>query len=138
MSVATDSDLKEIFAKFEQKFDKMEQKFDQRFDKIDQKFAQIDQRFDKIDQKFAQIDQRFDKIDQRFDKIETKIDNTQKDIIDVKISQTKLEGKINGLETTMAAEVSGLGKRLDNQEFINRTVVAGVVLALLATVVILN
>ncbi len=120
MPVATDSDLKEILARF----DKMEQKFDKKFEQIDQRFAQIDQRFAQIDQKFAQIDQKFEQMDKRFDKIETKIDNTQKDIIDIKLSQGKLEEKINGVE-----------KRLENQEFLNRTVVAGVVLALLANVV---
>ena len=113
MPGANDSDLKEILARF----DKMDQKFDKKFEQIDQKFAQIDQKFEQIDKKFEQIDKKLDKI-------EDKIDNAQKDIIDIKISQGKLEEKINGVE-----------KRLENQEFLNRTVVAGLVLALLANVV---
>jgi hypothetical protein len=40
--------------------------------------------------------------------------------------ESEIKGNINNLET----EVKNLGKRLDTQEFINRTVIAGFILAL--------
>ena len=52
--------------------------------------------------------------------INTKLDNIQKDVTDLKIEQAKLQEK-----------VECLGKRLDYQEFINRGVVLGLIVALL-------
>ena len=63
----------------------------------------IDQRFDRI-----QID-----IDQRFDRI-------QGDVTDLKVGQARLEEKVDGL-----------GKRIDNQEFISRGVLIGLLVAVL-------
>ncbi len=56
--------------------------------------------------------------------INQKLDNLQKDVTDIKIGQAKLE-----------VEVKGISKRLDNQEFINRSVIVGFVLAVAAGVV---
>jgi hypothetical protein len=66
-----------------------------------------------LDQQFKQFNQKFDKIDQRLERIEN-------DITDLKVGQARLEEKIDGLD-----------KRLDFQEFINRGVLIGFILAIL-------
>jgi uncharacterized protein (DUF849 family) len=83
-----------------------------------------------------QINQKLDRLDEKF---EAKLDNLQKDVTDIKIGQTRLEGKLETLEAelkgeikALEAEVKGVGKRLDTQEFINRSVVVGFVLAISA------
>ncbi|ACB52872.1 hypothetical protein cce_3524 [Crocosphaera subtropica ATCC 51142] len=53
-------------------------------------------------------------------RIEDKIDTLQKDVTELKVGQARLEEKVDGL-----------GKRLDYQEFINRGVVIGLIVALL-------
>jgi len=66
-----------------------------------------------LDQQFKQFNQKFDKIDQRLERIEN-------DITDLKVGQARLEEKIDGLD-----------KRLGFQEFINRGVLIGFILAIL-------
>jgi predicted nuclease with TOPRIM domain len=46
----------------------------------------------------------------------------------LEVGQAELSGKIKALE----GKVDGLGKRLDNQEFLNRGVVVAVLAALIA------
>ncbi|MEL4893989.1 hypothetical protein [Crocosphaera sp. Alani8] len=53
-------------------------------------------------------------------RIENKLDTMQKDLTDLKVGQARLEEKVDGL-----------GKRLDYQEFINRGVIIGLIVALL-------
>ncbi|HEY9694108.1 MAG TPA: hypothetical protein V6D15_18045 [Oculatellaceae cyanobacterium] len=60
------------------------------------------------------------KIDQRLDKLDTKIDNLSKDITDIKVGVAKLEEKVDGVS-----------KRIDNQEFISRGVLIGLIVAIL-------
>jgi hypothetical protein len=62
------------------------------------------------------IKEFLDKIDQRLDRIEQTLQN---DLTAIKIGQVRLEEKVDGL-----------GKRLENQEFISR----GVLIALIATI----
>ncbi|WP_414574700.1 hypothetical protein [Anabaena sp. CCY 9402-a] len=64
--------------------------------------------------------------------INQKLDVLQKDITDIKIGQIKLEAELKGEIKALETEVKGIGKRLDTQEFINRSVVVGFVLALTA------
>lgn len=86
-------------------------------------------------------------------KIDQKLDNLQKDVTDIKIAQTKLEGKvealdekftskikgldekftskIDGLDEKFTSKIDGLDTRLGNQEFLNRAVVVGLLLAIL-------
>lgn len=82
------------------------------------------------------------KIDQKLDKLDNKLDSVQKDVTDLKIGQARLEGeikaidekftsKINGLDEKFTSKVDGLDKRLSNQEFLNRAVVVGLLLAIL-------
>jgi peptidoglycan hydrolase CwlO-like protein len=71
-------------------------------------------------------------------KIDSKLDNLQKDVTDLKIGQTRLEGKIEtnsskieALDEKFTSKIDGLDKRLGNQEFLNRAVVVGLLLAIL-------
>jgi hypothetical protein len=68
-------------------------------------------------------------------KFEQKLDNLQKDIGDVKVAIARLEGELKGDIKALDAKIDGISKRLDTQEFINRSVVVGVVLALIVGVV---
>jgi predicted nuclease with TOPRIM domain len=62
----------------------------------------------------GKIDRLDDKIDERFEKLEERIGKLE-------VGQAKIEEKIDGLS-----------KRIENQEFITRGVVVGLVLAFLA------
>ncbi|MBD2357612.1 hypothetical protein H6G41_23860 [Tolypothrix sp. FACHB-123] len=71
--------------------------------------------------------------------INQKLDKLQEDVTEIKIGQVKLEGKLGTLETELKGEIKvlemeiqGISKRLDTQEFINRSVVVGFVLAISA------
>ena len=65
-------------------------------------------------------------------RIEDKIDSNQKELKqDIKEINTKLE-KLNTVEVELAevkTELKGINKRLDSQEFINRSVAVGFILA---------
>ncbi|MGK7954134.1 MAG: hypothetical protein AB4063_02530 [Crocosphaera sp.] len=65
-------------------------------------------------------------------RIENKIDSNQKEFKqDIKEINTKLE-KLNTVEVELAevkTELKGINKRLDSQEFINRSVAVGFILA---------
>ncbi|MBW4573945.1 MAG: hemolysin XhlA family protein [Aphanothece sp. CMT-3BRIN-NPC111] len=60
------------------------------------------------------------KIDQKLDKLDAKFDNLGKDVTDLKVGQARLEEKVDGLS-----------KRLDNQEFLSRGVLIGLIVAIL-------
>ena len=83
------------------------EKINQKLDKIEDQF---NQKLDKFEDQFSQ---RFDKIDQRLDKLEDKVDSLSVDMATVK---TKLDG---------------LDKRVENQEFVSRGVLVGLIIAIL-------
>ena len=60
---------------------------------------------------------------------------TNQRLTNLEIGQARLEEKLIGETKTINAKLDGLGKRLDTQEFINRSVVVGLVLAIAAGVV---
>ncbi|MBD2362129.1 Bdr protein [Anabaena minutissima FACHB-250] len=104
--------LEEILVQINQKLDVLQK------DVTDIKIGQIKLEAEltgKIDKQDIQLTGRIDKLESevtgRIDKLEA-----------------ELKGDIKALET----EVKGIGKRLDIQEFINRSVVVGFVLALTA------
>ena len=71
-------------------------------DKIEARFEKVDQQLERLDQK---MDRQFTEVNQRLNKLE--------------VGQAELSGEIKALES----KVDGIGKRLDNQEFLNRGVV---------------
>ncbi len=61
------------------------------------------------------------KMDNRLERIET-------ELINLKVSQSEIRGDIKALDE----KVTGLGKRLENQEFVNRGILMALVVALMA------
>jgi phosphoribosylcarboxyaminoimidazole (NCAIR) mutase len=53
------------------------------------------------------------------ERIENKLENLQKDVTDIKVGQARLEEK-----------VEGLAKRIDNQEFVSRGILIGLIVAI--------
>jgi predicted nuclease with TOPRIM domain len=83
--------------------------------------AQINQKLDKIEQKF---DDKLDKIEQKFD---AKLDKIDDRLNRLEIGQESIRGDLK----TLDEKVGGLSKRIDNQEFLNRTIAAGLLVAIL-------
>ncbi len=70
-------------------------------------------------------------IEDKFKKIDDKLDTIQKDVTDLKVGQARLEEKLTGDIKTLDTKIEAIGKRLDYQEFINRGVLIGLIVALL-------
>ena len=106
--------LEEILSRLDQKIEKQFAEVNQ---KMDRQFAEVNQKFAEVNQKFTEVNKKLETIDGRLNKLE--------------IGQTELSGEIKTLEE----KVSGIDKRLDNQEFINRGVLVAVIIALISGVV---
>jgi septation ring formation regulator EzrA len=96
--------LEEVLTRFEQKMDKQFSDVNQ---KMDKQSAEVNQKFAEVNQKFTEVNQKLEKIDERLNKLE--------------IGQAELSEK-----------VSGIDKRLDNQEFVNRGVLVALIVALIS------
>ena len=75
-------------------------------------------------------------------KIDNRLERIENDLTDLKINQARMEEKLSGqislVEERLSGQislvdekVSGLGKRLEFQEFINRSILAGLILLVL-------
>ena len=82
--------------------------------KMDKQFAEVNQ---KMDRQFAEVNQ---KMDRQFAEVNQKLNKLE-------IGQVELSGEIK----TLDEKVSGIDKRLDNQEFINRGVLVALIVALI-------
>jgi predicted nucleic acid-binding Zn-ribbon protein len=60
------------------------------------------------------------------DKLDRKLDSIKEDVSDLKVGQARLEENGKRLED----KIDNLGKRLDNQEFLSRGVLIGLLVAL--------
>lgn len=69
----------------------------------------------------SEFKQEFIKLNQRLDEVNTTL-------TDIKVNQAETRGDIKVLDE----KITGIGKRLENQEFIARGIFVGVILALLA------
>ncbi|MDJ0659517.1 MAG: hypothetical protein QNJ42_08500 [Crocosphaera sp.] len=88
---------------------------------IEEILKRIEDKLDKIDEKFeTKLDKLDEKFETKFEKFETKLDKLDERLTTIEVGQGRLEEKVDGL-----------GKRLDNQEFINRGVLVGLIIALL-------
>ena len=103
--------LEEILSRLDQKIEKQFAEVNQ---KMDKQFAEVNQ---KMDKQFAEVNKKLETVDSRLTKLE--------------IGQAEISGEIKTLEE----KVSGIDKRLDNQEFINRGVLVAVIIALISGVV---
>ncbi|MFN6217611.1 MAG: hypothetical protein ACK4WG_00750 [Aphanizomenon sp.] len=125
--------LEEILSRLDQKIEKqfaeVNQKMDRQFaevnQKMDRQFAEVNQ---KMDRQFAEVNQ---KMDRQFTEVNKKLETIDGRLNKLEIGQAELSGEIKTLEE----KVSGIDKRLDNQEFINRGVLVAVIIALISGVV---
>ncbi|MDJ0600253.1 MAG: hypothetical protein QNJ37_15605 [Crocosphaera sp.] len=113
--------LKDITEKLDTRLDKIEQKMDKQYTELNQK---MDKQYTELNQK---MDRQYTELNQKIDKLET-------DVNDIKIGQARLEEKVTGEIKTLDAKIDGITKRLDFQEFINRGVVLGLIVAILGGV----
>lgn len=60
-------------------------------------------------------------------KIDLKLDSLQKDLVDLKVGQTEIKGEIK----TLDEKIKGLDERVKNQDFINRGILVGLILAII-------
>jgi len=61
-------------------------------------------------------------------KIDNRLDRIENDLTEIKINQSETRSEIKVLDE----KITGIGKHLENQEFIGRSIFVGVILALLA------
>lgn len=102
---------------------------------------------------FTRLEGRFDKLDSKIDRLEGKIDKVAEDLSDFKTKVaedngalrsdmtagfgalrtdlTRVENSLKGEIEVLAEKVDGMTKRVDTQEFINRGVIIGLILAVL-------
>ncbi len=80
----------------------------------------------------AKIDQKLDKFEHKLDSLSKEIaEIRQNDLVALKVGQARLEEKVDGLEKNLGSKIDGLSKRMDNQEFLSRGVLVGLILAIL-------
>ncbi|NTW20451.1 MAG: hypothetical protein AN483_16180 [Aphanizomenon flos-aquae MDT14a] len=103
----------------------MDRQFAEVNQKMDRQFAEVNQ---KMDRQFAEVNQ---KMDRQFTEVNKKLETIDGRLNKLEIGQAELSGEIKTLEE----KVSGIDKRLDNQEFINRGVLVAVIIALISGVV---
>jgi transketolase len=110
-----DKQFVEVNQKMDKQFAEVNQKMDKQFAEVNKQFAEVNQ---KMDKQFAEVNQKMDK---QFAEVNQKL-------VKLEIAQTELSGEIK----TLDEKVIGIGKRLDNQEFINRGVLVALIVALIA------
>lgn len=83
----------------------------------------------------GRLDSRFEsletKLESRLEKLETKLDKVSEDVADVKTNLVRIEATFKGEIVGLSKDIQGINKRLDGQEFINRGVAIGLLVALL-------
>jgi predicted nuclease with TOPRIM domain len=118
MSVQIETDLKDILGKIDQKLDNLQKditelKIGQT--RLEGKIEANSTKIEGLDEKFST---RIEKLDEKF--------STRIEGLDEKFST-----RIEKLDEKFSTKIDGLDKRLGNQEFLNRAVVVGLLLAIL-------
>jgi septal ring factor EnvC (AmiA/AmiB activator) len=106
--------LEDVLDRFEQKMDRQFAEVNQ---KMDRQFAEVNQ---KMDRQFAEVNKQFAEVNKQFTEVNQKLNKLE-------IGQVELSGEIK----TLDEKVSGIDKRLDNQEFLNRGVLVALIVALM-------
>jgi hypothetical protein len=65
-------------------------------------------------------------------KIDSRLERMENELTDIKIAQARMEEKLSGQINVVDEKVTGLGKRLDFQEFVNRGILTALIVALIA------
>jgi transketolase len=110
--------LEDVLDRFEQKMDKQFAEVNQ---KMDRQFAEVNQ---KMDRQFAEVNKQFAEVNQKMDRQFVEVNQK---LNKLEIGQVELSGEIK----TLDEKVSGIDKRLDNQEFLNRGVLVALIVALI-------
>jgi predicted nuclease with TOPRIM domain len=110
--------LEDVLDRFEQKMDRQFAEVNQ---KMDRQFAEVNQ---KMDRQFAEVNKQFAEVNQKMDRQFVEVNQK---LNKLEIGQVELSGEIK----TLDEKVSGIDKRLDNQEFINRGVLVALIVALI-------
>ena len=65
-------------------------------------------------------------------KIDNRLERIENELTDLKVNQARMEEKLSGQISLVDEKVTGLGKRLDFQEFVNRGILTALIVALIA------
>jgi uncharacterized protein YicC (UPF0701 family) len=104
------TDLAKILERMDSKLDNLQTNVNSKFDTLEKD----------INNKFSTLEKDVNnKIDTLQKDVNKKFDKLQEDITDLKVGQAKLEEK-----------VAGLSQRIDNQEFVSRGVLIGLIVAI--------
>jgi lipid II:glycine glycyltransferase (peptidoglycan interpeptide bridge formation enzyme) len=83
----------------------------------------------------TKIDQRLDRIEQsniqRFDRLEQSVNDLKVSVARLEEKTESLEEKIDSQGKIVEAKIDGLDKRIVNQEFINRSVLAALIVGII-------
>ena len=109
--------LEDVLDRFEQKMDRQFAEVNKQFAEVNKQFAEVNQ---KMDRQFAEVNKQFAEVNKQFAEVNQKLNKLE-------IGQVELSGEIK----TLDEKVSGIDKRLDNQEFINRGVLVALIVALI-------
>jgi len=73
----------------------------------------------RLDQHLNTIATQLDHLSHQVEKLDHRLERVENDLTTIKVSQAEIKG-----------EMTGINKRLDNAEFINRTIFASIVIAI--------
>lgn len=101
--------------------------------------TRLEGRFDKLETKIDRLDEKIDKVAENLSDFKIKVaeDNgalrsdTNAGFGELRTDLTRVENSLKGEIEVLAEKVDGLSKRVDTQEFINRGVIIGLILAVL-------
>ncbi|MFM7579789.1 MAG: DUF4164 domain-containing protein [Microcystaceae cyanobacterium] len=65
-------------------------------------------------------------------KMDSRLERIENDLTDIKVNQARMEEKLSGQISVVDEKVTGLSKRLDFQEFVNRGILTALIVALIA------
>ena len=65
-------------------------------------------------------------------KIDSRLERIENDLTDIKVNQVRMEEKLSGQINVVDEKVTGLSKRLDFQEFVNRGILTALIVVLIA------
>ena len=124
--------LEEVLGQIQQQLTRM----DARFDHVDEQFKAVHQEMAEIK---TQIIKQEAELKREIAELKTQIVKQEVELkgemAEIKTQIVKQEEQLKGEIKALSIGMQGIGKRLDTQEFINRSVVVGFVLAVLAGVV---
>ncbi|KJH72281.1 hypothetical protein [Aliterella atlantica] len=101
--------------------------------------TRLEGRFDKLDTKIDRLDEKIDKVSEDLSSFKIKVaeDNgalrssMNAGFGELRTDLTRVENSLKGEVEVLAEKVDGISKRVDTQEFINRGVIIGLIIAVL-------